>query len=283
LIKTHTYEDWLGRQEERTDTIVAAPLARLAALLDEPTWLEPCQQLPPLGHWLYHLPTSPQSTIGVDGHAVRGGFLPPVALPRRMWAGSRLRFHGDIPMGIELVRRSTVVDVKVKGEKADKVFVTVRHELISGNKIALTEDQDIAYIGATPASANPPKMMSMPPSTHVRRCVANSVALFRYSAITFNAHRIHYDRDYSRSVEGYPGLLVQGPLLATMLMDLFMRNQPNARVRAFEFRARAPLFDGAPFDLCLAEREGGADLWVQATENSPAMTATILFDRVCAS
>jgi len=265
------------------DTITAAPLVRLAALFDEPSWLESAQQLPPLGHWLYHLPTSPQSAIGVDGHAVRGGFLPPVALPRRMWAGSRVRFHGDIPIGIQIVRRSTVVDVKVKGEKGDKVFVTVRHELITGEGIAITEDQDIAYLGAPQATKNPSTLIVMPPPTQVRCTVADSVALFRYSAITFNAHRIHYDRDYARSVEGYPGLVVHGPFLATMLMDHFLRNQPNARVRAFEFRARSPLFDGVPFELCLAERGGETDLWARSSENSPAMTATVVFDIACAS
>jgi 3-methylfumaryl-CoA hydratase len=283
LIDTGQYKAWLGRQEECADIIAAAPLMRLAALLDRPSWPEPKHLLPPLGNWLFHLPNSPQSALGIDGHPARGGFLPPIALPRRMWAGSRLSFHRDILMGSEIVRRSTVTDVKVRGEGGDKVFVTVRHELASPDQTMITEDQDIVYLGAARFSSNPPKAIPTPSPTQVRRIVADSVVLFRYSALTFNAHRIHYDRDYATSAEGYPGLVIHGPLIATMLMDHFLRFRPNVRVRAFEFRARAPLFDGMPFDLCLSERDGEADLWAQSPEQGPAVTATILFDEAAAS
>ncbi|MDF7774786.1 MaoC family dehydratase N-terminal domain-containing protein [Sphingomonas sp. AOB5] len=270
-------KSWIGREERASDVASAAPLAGLAALLDHetPPWAE--DEVPPLGHWLYFLPQARQSMIGDDGHPKRGGFLPPVPLPRRMWAGGRLKFHGAIPVGSTIERVSTIEDVTAKsGASGEMVFVTVRHAIHAGGVLAIEEWQDLVYRGESAPGA---AASAVPASTREadisRAYTTDPVALFRYSALTFNGHRIHYDRDYARDVEGYPGLVVHGPLSATLLMDLFLRAHPRAAVTGFSFRARAPLFDIAPFTLNLAREDGKAALWTADAGGRPAMTAEI--------
>ena len=268
---------WIGRQERAADRATAAPLAGLAALLDHatPPWRE--GEAPPLAHWLYFLPRARQSELAVDGHPRRGPFLPPVELPRRMYAGARIAFHAPIALEAALERVSTIAGVAEKtGASGRMVFVTVRHEVFADGTPALTEEQDIVYREAakgdeTPAAAAP----DMRACDLTRRITPDPVLLFRYSALTFNGHRIHYDRGYARAVEGYPGLVVHGPLLATLLMDHFLRAHPGAAVRRFSFRARRPLFDTAPFDLCLKEASGGAELWARDSSGAAAMTAEV--------
>ena len=268
---------WIGRQERAADRATPAPLAGLAALLDHatPPWC--AGEAPPLAHWLYFLPRARQSELDVDGHPRRGGFLPPVELPRRMYAGARICFHAPIARDAALERVSTIADVAEKtGASGRMVFVTVRHEVFAAGAPALTEEQDIVYREAakgneTPAAAAPEARAS----DLTRRITPDPVLLFRYSALTFNGHRIHYDRGYARAVEGYPGLVVHGPLLATLLMDHFLRAHPGAAVRRFSFRARRPLFDTAPFDLCLKEASGGAELWARDSSGAAAMTAEV--------
>ena len=197
--------EWVGRTERRTDTVTAAPLAAFAATLDraDPTPVAGTP-LPPLAHWLYFLPVARRSTIGADGHTLRGGFLPPVALPRRMWAGGRLRFHHDLQVGDELVRTSTIQSVDAKdGRTGALVFVTVRHEVSNAAGIALVEEHDIVYRGHPPPGAVPAVPAMAPIDEGFSRCVVpDPVLLFRYSALTFNGHRIHYDRPYATEVEG---------------------------------------------------------------------------------
>lgn len=278
MIEPDAYQTWVGRQQESTDIIVKAPLARLAALLDRPDWPWRQLYLPPLGHWLFHLPDALQSALDTDGHAKRGGFLPPIALPRRMWAGSRIRFHHEIPLGTEIVRRSVVTGINVKTNRGCRVFVTIRHEFAAAGEIMITEDQDIVYLEEQRLPSNRQKCREMPSPDAVRRVTADTVVLFRFSALTFNGHRIHYDREYATRVEAYPGLVVHGPLIATMLMDHFLRIRLNVRVLTFTFRACTPLFDGVPFDLCIAERDGEAKLWAQSLEGSVSMMATVGFE-----
>jgi len=279
MIDTNTYETWLNRQQESVDLIVPAPLRRLAALLDHSPGA-PCpwtgQCLPPLGHWLFHLPDTPQSALGPDGHPQRGDFLPPIPLPRRLWAGSRIRFHREISLGSEVIRRSTVTGIKIKTHGSGKAFITLRHEVLSGHDLLLTEEQDIVYLDEQrpPASAN---VIEMSDAQVVRTFTADPAILFRYSALTFNAHRIHYDRHYATSVERHPGLVVHGPLIATLLMDQFLRRRPDAQVRTFECRARVPTFDGLPFQLCLNERNGEVGLWAQSTDGVTLMSAALTF------
>jgi len=242
---------WIGRSETIVDTIVPTPVIALTATLDHPAAAVPAgTPLPPLWHWLYFLPMHRQSQIGPDGHAKRGGFLPPVPLPRRMWAGSQFEFRSPIRVGDAVERRSTIDDVTTKEGRSGKlVFVKVRHELRCSRAAepALVEFHDIVYREAKkPSDVEPPPQKAETGAAWRREIVPDDVLLFRYSALTFNGHRIHYDRRYVTEVEGYPGLIVHGPLIATLLMDLLRRNAPDADVAAFRFKAVRPTFDLHP-------------------------------------
>ncbi len=248
-------QDWIGRVETVQDIATATPYAALSATLDQPDFQRPPPgtPLPYLWHWLYFLPIHAQSEIGPDGHAKRGGFMPPVPLPRRMWAGSDFEFHEPLLIGDALSRTSTIVDVKEKsGRTGSLIFVKVRHELRrnGSDKVALTEHHNIVYRAAPgPDDVTPPPQAAPAEFAWERRIVPDDVLLFRYSALTFNGHRIHYDRQYVTEVEGYPGLIVHGPLIATLLMDLLRRQQPDAKVLRFEFKAVRPTFDINPFSV----------------------------------
>ncbi len=251
-------QDWVGRQETVSDVITATPIAALAATLDRPSasvGQRPNKGavVPLLWHWLYFLPLYPQSEIGADGHAKSGGFLPPVLLPRRMWAGSDFVFHEPLLVSDKLSRTSTIVDVKEKsGRTGSLIFVKVRHELRrnGSNEVALTEHHNIVYrAAASPSDVVPTPIAAPTQFDWQSKVVPNDVLLFRYSALTFNGHRIHYDRQYVTEVEGYPGLVVHGPLIATMLMDLLQRQLSQAVVQKFEFKAVRPTFDINPFSV----------------------------------
>ncbi len=271
------FSEWVGRSQTIEDIARQQPLDGLAALLDHAQPLWHTGEAPPLGHWLYFLPHARQSEIDVDGHPRRGGFLPPIALPRRMWAGSRIRFEGPIMVGAKIVRRSMITRVSEKaGASGRMVFVTVSHEITADGRAAVFEEQDIVFREAPKAPAAATEADSPARvAEHAREHVADITQLFRFSALTFNAHRIHYDRDYAREVEGYPGLVVQGPYTATLLMDHFLRHHPGARVAGFAFRARRPLFEGGLATLCLAERNGSVELWARDPAGREAMTAEL--------
>ncbi|HEX7760489.1 MAG TPA: MaoC family dehydratase N-terminal domain-containing protein [Caulobacteraceae bacterium] len=268
---------WIGRTESAVDVATQAPLDGLAALLDHETPPWPAGAAPPLGHWLYFLPHARQSQISEDGHPFRGDFLPPTPLPRRMWAGSRLEFHRSIHRGAALERHSQIADVSEKtGASGAMLFVTVRHAIHADGELAVSEEHDIVYREAPTAPTPAPGPPAPTPACgHARTLRADPTQLFRFSALTFNAHRIHYDRDYCRDEEGYPGLVVHGPYLATLLMDHFLRHRRGARVRRFAFRARRPIFDIAPFTLCLNDRPEGAELWIAGPDGQPSFTATL--------
>ena len=248
-------QDWIGRSETAEDIATATPYAALSATLDQPDIQRPPPgaPLPRLWHWLYFLPIYAQSDIGADGHAKRGGFMPPVSLPRRMWAGSDFAFDEPLLIGDHLRRTSTIADVKEKsGRTGSLIFVRVRHEIRrnGAQAIALTEHHNIVYRAAAALDDVVPAPQAAPAEwAWERRIVPDDVLLFRYSALTFNGHRIHYDRQYVTEVEGYPGLVVHGPLIATLLMDLLRRQQPEAKVARFEFKAVRPTFDITPFSV----------------------------------
>jgi 3-methylfumaryl-CoA hydratase len=245
--------DWIGRSETLHDTITDAPVRALNATLDHaPLPIERGMNLPPLWHWLYFLPHHRQSEIGADGHAQRGGFLPPVPLPRRMWAGSQFEFRAPVRMGDAVARTSTIDDVTTKGGRTGTlVFVKVRHELRcnGASDPAIVEFHDIVYRDAKKPSDIDPPPSAAAKGEWQRTIVPDDVLLFRYSALTFNGHRIHYDRKYVTEVEGYPGLIVHGPLIATLLMDLLRRHAPEAEVASFRFKAVRPTFDLYPFQV----------------------------------
>jgi 3-methylfumaryl-CoA hydratase len=272
---------WIGRSERSSDLITATPCAALAATLDRPA-ARPRSgaPLPALWHWLYFLPLAPQSELGADGHPRRGGFLPPVPLPRRMWAGSDFVFHKPLAIGDAIERTSTIVEVAEKrGRTGPLLFVRVRHEIRRSDEtdVALTEFHDIVYREAAgPGEASPAPKVAPPGAAWERRWVPDPVLLFRYSALTFNTHRIHYDRRYATEVEGYPGLVVHGPLIATLLLDLLRRQMPDAEVARYDFRAMRPLFDLQPFDVCGAPRPDGKTfrLWTRDHEGFVTMEAT---------
>jgi 3-methylfumaryl-CoA hydratase len=236
--------------------------------------------LPALWHWLYFLPLHKRSEIGPDGHAKRGGFLPPVTLPRRMWAGSQFEFHTPIRVGDTITRTSTIHDVTEKaGRTGPLVFVRVRHEIRRAGEEAkaLTEFHDIVYREAPKAGdAAPAPVMAPAASTWERKWTPDDVLLFRYSALTFNGHRIHYDRKYVTEVEGYPGLIVHGPMLATLMLDLLRHERPDAVVTRYEFKAMRPVFDINLFWLCGEPQSDGktVKLWVRDHEGAQSMVAT---------
>ncbi|MBT8147992.1 MAG: MaoC family dehydratase N-terminal domain-containing protein [Gammaproteobacteria bacterium] len=239
--------------------------------------------VPPLWHWLYFLPHARQSELAADGHPRRGGFLPPVPLPRRMWAGGRLEFHHPLRAGDAITRRSVIKQVETKeGRSGQLAFVCVAHEISNSAGLAIYEEHDIVYREnpAASVSQSTPKAAKSAPATsdYSRHHLADPVTLFRYSALTFNGHRIHYDRDYVTGEEGYPGLIVHGPLLATLLVELCRENQPDARLRKFEFRALSPVFDGKPFTACGKQVDSNnTELWIADSDNNLCMQATAVF------
>jgi 3-methylfumaryl-CoA hydratase len=275
-------EEWVGKTETTADQITPTPLAALSATLDrDDPPLRTGDPLPPIWHWLFFLPIHRQSELGPDGHAARGGFLPPVSLPRRMWAGSRMEFRGPLCVGDSITRVSRIASIKYKeGRTGPLVFVVVRHEIANTAGGALTEEHDIVYRGHAQAGQSAPAPPIAPAdAAWVRTIQPDDVLLFRYSALTFNGHRIHYDRRYATEVEGYPGLVVHGPLIATLLLDLLRRNLPRAHVKRFEFRAVSPLFDTASFAVCGAPRDGNkVQLWARNESGGLAMDATVTVD-----
>jgi 3-methylfumaryl-CoA hydratase len=272
---------WEGRTETVHDIVAATPYAALSATLDRSAERPPVgTPVPPLWHWLYFLPLYRQSEVGPDGHAKRGGFLPPVPLPRRMWAGSQFEFPQPLRVGDRVRRVSTIADVTEKsGRTGPLVFVKVRHEINANEQPApsVIEFHDIVYREAPkPGDVAPPPKAAPASSAWHRRWVPDDVLLFRYSALTFNGHRIHYDRKYVTEVEGYPGLIVHGPLIATLLLDLLRSQRPDAVVRRYEFRAVRPLFDINPFDVCGEPSADGKSvrLWAKDHEGWLAMEAS---------
>jgi 3-methylfumaryl-CoA hydratase len=273
-------QGWVGRNETLSDEITLAPIRGLSATLDrddpEP---QPGSTLPHLWHWLYFLPRHPQRELGPDGHARRGGFLPPVPLPRRMWAGGDFTWNENNPLraGDRASRISTIESVAhKKGSGGDLVFVRVRHDVHNAAGLALTERHDIVYrAAARPGDPAPKPAAAEVDAAWQRQVHPDPVLLFRYSALTFNGHRIHYDRSYATGVEAYPGLVVHGPLIATLLLDLLRRNAPSAFIKRFEFKAVRPTFDIHPFSL---KGQPGADgrtvrLWAEDHEGWLTMQA----------
>ena len=275
---TAALDGWPGRTQSQDDLLIPGPARRLAATLDrDPQSLVEGAELPPPFHWVYFLTEAPASALGRDGHPVDGGFPPPVPGSRRMWAGGRLTFRRPLTLGLPAQRRSTIAKVTEKAGRAGPlVFVTVRHEIHQAGAVALEEDHDILYRLDDPEQgAATPRPHPPPPAVPevMRQVVCDPVLLFRYSALTFNGHRIHYDRTYCQTVEGYSGLVVHGPLTATLLVGLAIETRPHWRMTGFRFRATAPLFDGQPIDLCCVGRGDGLALWAQDHAGVVAMTA----------
>lgn len=271
-------QDWVGRTEEASDQAYPTPARALAATLDQAGIdVSIGKPLPELWYWLYFLPTVPMGEIGSDGHPRRGGFLPPIALERRMWASGRHVFHDPLRIGDVLHKSSEITKISEKDGKAGRmVFVTVRHQIRSGRGLAVEEEQDIVYLpmpktftppAPTPAPENPAWSEPFP---------IDPVLLFRFSALTFNGHRIHYDEPYATGVEKYPGLVVHGPLQALLLIESAKRHNPDRVPARYTFRAVRPLFGFDRVSLMgVAREDGGHDLFTVNGEGHVGMQATV--------
>lgn len=268
--------DWIGRSETRSDRLdharsnaLLAALGRDAALVDGDT-------MPLLHHWLHFWDVKPPSALGADGHPAKGGFLPPIPLPRRMWAGGRLRFDAPLRFGEEAEKTSTITAIETKeGRSGMLVFVTLEHRIAGPAGLTIVEQQDLVY-RAPGTSGHPlPLPVATPPACEARETVLpDAVMLFRYSALTMNGHRIHYDRPYATDEEGYPALVVHGPLQATMLAMLAER-EAGRPLRSFTFRGESPAFDGMPLHVCCNHADEGLALWTQQGA-ARAMSATAI-------
>jgi len=268
---------WIGTERESTDLITPRLAASLQAVLDESENAETGAEAPVGIHWCLSPDIEPMNRLGPDGHPARGGFLPPVPFPRRMWAGGDLQFSGRFMVGDTVTRRSRIEDVTLKqGRSGALCFVTVRHDYATGRGLVLSERQDLVYreLEAKPAASDgkPPAPPIADTSVDIE---ATPTLLFRYSAITFNGHRIHYDRTYCIEEEYYPGLVVHGPLQATYLLRIARQQNGGAYPSGFGFRGVKPLFDGQTIKLCTRKDAGSATLWVQTASGETTMTASV--------
>ena len=273
-------EDWIGRTQTTTDIIASQPARFMQATLDHHPALDSGDSLPPLWHWLYFLEALPANQLGRDAHPKKGGFLPPVDLPRRMWAGGRFAFDHPVIIGREATKRSTITKVENKtGRSGALCFVTVQHEIFQGDTLCLREEHDIVYReDPAPGAPQPvPKQAPDPLPTDISEVLTpNEALLFRYSALTFNGHRIHYDVDYARQVEGYDGLVFHGPLTATLLVDLAVGHLGQAP-KTYEFRALAPLTNLVPFTVNGRQNGPDMELWARRQDGARAMQARAVF------
>ncbi len=264
---------WVGRSTRRSEILDPAQANRMNVTLDrEPTFADG-DELPPAWHWLYFHEIVRGSDLGEEGHPKLGITMPPVPLPRRMWAGGRLTFEAPIRLGTQIEKVSTISAVTPKeGSSGPLFFVTVGHVLSCGDMVAVREEQTIVYreMSTTDRRAEPrPAPVQADLQT---RWQLDSTALFRYSALTFNGHRIHYDSDYCREVEGYPNLVVHGPLLATLLLDLAIRE--GRPLRDFRYRAKSPVFLPQTFSVNARVDAATTHLWVATQDGGLAMEAT---------
>jgi len=279
-LDTDHLSQWIGKKETLEETISAVPLLRMAATLDrEPQEIVVGDDVPALWHWVYFLAPTRASELGRDGHAALGDFMPPVPLPRRMWAGGKFKFIKPLHVGDLARKESTIRDVSVKQGRTGKLcFVEVEHCISVDGEIRFSETHNIVYRDEQQPGEDkilPPEAPQNPEWT--RAVIPNSTLLFRYSALTFNGHRIHYDLDFCREQEGYPGLVFHGPLTATLLLELALENNPGRLLKFYEFKALSPLFDNAPFSLNGKMDGTKVDMWASNADNRLAMKATVIF------
>jgi 3-methylfumaryl-CoA hydratase len=271
-------QDWVGKTEEIADRIYTTPVRALAQTLNyedfDPREGNP---LPEIWYWLYFLPIVPMSQVGPDGHPKRGGFLPPITLERRMWASGNLTFHQDLVIGEEIRKTSEILEISEKEGKAGKlVFVTVKHLIQSPRGVAVEEQQNIVYLHM-PKSFVEPSPNPLPDDlVWKEEYRIDPVLLFRFSALTFNGHRIHYDRKYATEVEQYPGLVVHGPLQALLLMESAKKHNPGKKPATFNFKAVRPIFDFNKLHIgAKSNPDGSHAIYTANTDSNIGMQATV--------
>lgn len=263
---------WLGRRTTAEAVLQADQANRMAVTLDREPAFQSGDALPPLWHWLYFHELAKAADLGQDGHPQLGLFLPPVPLPRRMWAGGTVLFHSPLRLGDTVARTSVIRSITPKtGRSGALYFVTVEHTVTTNGVTNLVEEQTIVYreLG-TGAQASQPAPLA---ADYSQRYTLDNTALFRYSALTFNGHRIHYDLEYCRTVEGYPNLVIHGPLVATLLLDLY--SQQGYPCHWFRYRARSPLFLPHAFTVNGRTDSTGTRLWTTNHEGGLAMEAEV--------
>lgn len=264
-------EPWIGRTESRSDVISASLIAKYRATFSDHLWST--GEAAPLGlHWCLAQVAVAGSELGKDGHPTKGGFLPPVPLPSRMWVGGELQFRSDLREGNIVNRNSRISNITLKsGKSGPLVFVSVEHEYMVQGRLAIWERQDLVYknLASKKIDLNPKieKNQSAPDIISI-----DEVTMFRYSALTFNGHRIHYDRDYAKFEEGYPGLVVHGPLQATLLLNRAAL-QCEAVPSGFSYRGISPLFDHIPFRIKTTNSTKGGDVWCEDLTGNTTMQA----------
>jgi 3-methylfumaryl-CoA hydratase len=274
----HALRGWAPDPVRLTRRVDAWAAAAFADLIDAPPPpLRDGDALPPLWHWFTLLEHQTHAALGADGHPAHSSFLPPIPHRRRMFAGGRLRQHRPIPVGAELTARSALADVAVKtGRSGELAFVTVRHELSVDGTVVATEEQDVVYRSEPgPRPPGSPPAETAPFAADWRTVLTTDpVRLFRFSALTYNGHRIHYDHPYATGVEGYPGLVIHGPLLALLALELPRRHAPDATVTAFAYRLLRPAFVPAAIES-RGRRDGSTvELEVGVEGAGPSLTAT---------
>lgn len=265
---------WVGRTTTVTDTLDPAQARKMQATLDREPAIAVGEELPPAWHWLYFHDPVRAGDLGDDGHPRLGLSLPQFPLTRRMWAGGRLEWARPLRVGVPAIRTSTVASIDSKqGRTGSLIFVAINHEVTQGGQTCIVERQDVVYREAAGSAGEVAPMAAEVTCDHEARWTFDSAALFRYSALTFNSHRIHYDADYARDVEGYPGVIVHGPLLATLLLDIVVQN--GRTPRSMEYRAKNPVF--LPDSVVVrSSREGDAvHVWAARGTGGLAMDGTI--------
>lgn len=276
------FSDAVGRVDENTDTISLGHVQAMAATLDLGLVPGLGDPLPPGWHWLFFNRFAPRSGLGADGHPKLGGFIPDVGLPRRMWAGGRLRYLNKLPVGDTASKHSEILSIQAKEGRAGKlVFVTIRHRISSAGLLCIEEEQDIVYREADSGQGPKPNPPAAPDEAKwAQQVTPDPVLLFRYSALTSNGHRIHYDQPYARQEEGYRDLVVHGPLISTLLQNFAVALKQGAALTRFDYRGMAPLFVDRPFRIEAAEGEksGTLDLWARGPDGECAMKASAGFE-----
>jgi len=271
-------QDWVGKTEEIQDRIYTTPASALALTLNYKDFpVKEGDPLPEIWYWLYFLPIVPMSEVGPDGHPKRGGFLPPITLERRMWASGKLTFYQDLIIGEQILKTSEIVKISEKEGKAGKlVFVTVKHLIQSARGVAVEEEQNIVYLHM-PKSFVEPKSNPIPDDLAWKETYPiDPVLLFRFSALTFNGHKIHYDWRYATEVEKYPGVVVQGPLQALLLLESAKNHNPGKKPASFSFRAVRPIFEFDKVYICgKSNPDGSHDIYTANTDSNIGMQAAI--------
>lgn len=273
------FKEWLGKTIQEEDIVANKQAKMMQALLNQST--KTLTELPLLYHWLYFLPIVDQAELGTDGHPKKGGFLPQIPFPKRMWAGSRVQFLKPILFEQKIQRHSEISNIVFKqGKSGELFFVTVKHSIYAQGELAIVDEHDIVYREAhnqIQTSKVTPSQQEERHYSYKQSFAADTSLLFRYSALTFNSHKIHYDITYATQVEGYPSLVVHGPLLATLLLHQLAIEYPDKQVAQFEFKAIKPVFQFNDFFICGDIHEQDGSLWIEHSDGQIAIKASVKF------